>query len=122
MAIKAYTYGHFPLVAGIVIAALGIRGVVASADGSKPLGAYYASALFGGFALYLAGHLLFKRATHSQLSLARLVTTCVLLAALPLAVFLPPLAGLAVLVLILAALVITETTRDAEARRTLRDT
>jgi low temperature requirement protein LtrA len=120
MAIKAYTYGHFPLVAGIVIAALGIRGVVASAGGSKPLGAFYASALFGGFALYLAGHLLFKREMHSELSVPRLVTTCVLLAALPLGIFLPPLAGLAILVLILAALVITETTRYAQLRRTLR--
>ena len=35
----------------------------------KPLGAFYALPLFGGFALYLAGHLLFKRRMHNALSL-----------------------------------------------------
>jgi hypothetical protein len=39
---------------------------------SKPLGAFYALPLFGGFALYLAGHLLFKRRMHNALSLPRL--------------------------------------------------
>ena len=39
---------------------------------SKPLGAVYALPLFGGFALYLAGHLLLKRRMHNALSLPRL--------------------------------------------------
>jgi ABC-type dipeptide/oligopeptide/nickel transport system permease subunit len=55
------------------------------------------------------------------LSLPRLVAICVLLAALPAAVFLPPLVGLAGLVVILAALVVFETTRYAQTRRSLRD-
>jgi len=58
---------------------------------------------------------------HSALSLPRLVAMCVLLAALPAAVVLPPLVGLAGLVLILAALVIVETTRYAQTRRSLRN-
>jgi hypothetical protein len=45
----------------------------------------------------------------------------VLLAALPAVAFLAPLVGLAGLVLILAALVIVETTRYAQARRSLRN-
>jgi low temperature requirement protein LtrA len=111
------------LVAAIlgVVAALGVEGVMAHADEAKPLGDFYAPALFGGVALYLAGHLLFKRRMHSALSLPRLVAMCVLLAALPAAVVLPPLVGLAGLVLILAALVIVETTRDAQTRRSLRN-
>jgi hypothetical protein len=68
------------------------------------LGAFYALPLFGGVALYLVGQLLFKRRMHSALSLPRLVTAGVLLAALPATAVLPPLAGLAGLVVILAAL------------------
>jgi hypothetical protein len=41
-------------------------------------------------------------------------------AALPAVVVLPPLVGLAGLVLILAALIVVETTRYAQARRNLR--
>ena len=120
LALEAYTYGHFPVVAGIVVAALGIEGVLAHAGDSKPLGAFYALALFGGVALCLAGQLLFKRRMHNVLSLPRLVATGVLLAALPAAVVLPPLVGLAGLVLILAALIVVDTTRYAQIRRNHR--
>jgi low temperature requirement protein LtrA len=122
LAVEAYTYGHLPLVAGIVLAALGVEGVLAHAGEREPLGAFYALPLFGGVVLYLTGQLLFKRRIHSVLSLPRLVATGVLLAALPAAVFLPPLVGLAGLVLILAALIVVETTRYAQARRSLRNT
>jgi low temperature requirement protein LtrA len=122
LAVEAYTYGHFPLVAGILLAALGVEGVVAHAGEGKPLGAFYAFPLFGGVAVYLAGQLLFKRRVHGALSLPRLVTTGVLLAALPAAVALPPLAGLTGLVLILAGLIVVETTRFAQTRRSLRGT
>jgi hypothetical protein len=83
--------------------------VLAHAEETKPLGGFYGAALFGGVALYLAGELLFKRRMHSTLSLPRLVAIGVLLAALPAAVVLPPLVGLAGLVLILAALIVVET-------------
>ena len=121
LAVEAYTYGHFPLVAGIVLAALGVEGVVAHAGEGEPLGAFYALPLFGGVMLYLAGQLLFKRRVHGALSLPRLVTIGVLLAALPAAVALPPLAGLTGLVLILAGLIVVETTRYAQTRRNLRN-
>jgi low temperature requirement protein LtrA len=107
-------------VAGIVLAALGLEGVLAHAGDSKPLGAFYALPLFGGVALYLVGQLLFKRRMHNALSLPRLVTAGVLLTALPAAVVLPPLVGLAGLVLILAVLIVVETTRYAQIRRNLR--
>jgi low temperature requirement protein LtrA len=74
LAVEAYTYGHFPIVAGIVLAALGMEGVLAHADESKPLGGFYAAALFGGVALYLVGYLLFKRRMHGALSLPRLTS------------------------------------------------
>jgi low temperature requirement protein LtrA len=120
LAVEAYTYGHFPIVAGIVLAALGVEGVLAHAGEREPLGAFYALPLFGGFAVYLAGQLLFKRRMHNALSLPPLLAACVLLVALPAAVLVPPLAGLAGLVVILAALIVVETTRYAQIRRSLR--
>ena len=69
--------------------------------------------------LVLVGAYLLVRCVHSTLSVPRLVATGVLVAALPAAIALPPLAGLAGLVLILAALVVVETTRYAQARRSL---
>jgi low temperature requirement protein LtrA len=88
----------------------------------EPLGAFCALPLVGGVALYLAAQLLFKRRMHNALSLPRLVTICVLLAALPAAVLAPPLVGLVGLVLVLAALIVVETTRYAQTRRRLRGT
>ena len=77
-----------------MLAALGVEGVLAHADESKPLGVFYALPLFGGVALYLVGHLLFKRRMHSTLSLPRLLAACVPLAVVPAVAVLPPLAGL----------------------------
>jgi low temperature requirement protein LtrA len=55
LAVEAYTYGHLPLVAGIVLAALGVEGVLAHAGDREPLGVFYALPLVGGVVLYLAG-------------------------------------------------------------------
>jgi low temperature requirement protein LtrA len=112
LAVDAYTYGHFPLVAGILLAALGVEGVVAHAGESRPLGVFSALPLFGGVALYLAGHLVFERRMHCTLSRPRLVTVGVLLATAPAAVLLPPMAGLVGLVAILIVLIIVESARS----------
>jgi len=61
VALEAYTYGHFPIVAGIIIAAIGVEGVLAHASDSKGLGAFYAVPLYADLALYLAGNLFFKQ-------------------------------------------------------------
>ena len=113
MALEAYTYGHFPIVAGIIVGAVGVEGVLAHAGDGEPLGLFYAAALYGGFALYLAGHLLFKQRVHAALGVPRLVAVGALLLALPAAALLPPLAGLAGLVLLLIVLIGVETRRYA---------
>jgi low temperature requirement protein LtrA len=120
MAIEAYTYGHFPIVAGIIVGAVGVEGVLAHAGDGKPLGFFYAATLYGGFALYLAGHLLFKHRVYAELSVPRLVMVVVLLLALPAAAFLPPLVGLAGLVLLLVVLIGLETRRYASLRAGFR--
>ncbi|MEU0484774.1 low temperature requirement protein A [Streptosporangium sp. NPDC006013] len=116
LAVEAYTYGHLPLIAGILLTALGVEGVLAHAGDSRPLGVFSALALFGGFTLYLVGHLLFERRMHHTLSRPRLLAACAILAATPAAVVLPPLAGLAGLVTLLITLIVVETTRYARER------
>ena len=120
MALEAYTYGHFPIVAGIIVGAVGVEGVLAHAGDGEPLGLFYAAVLYGGFALYLAGHLLFKQRMYAALSVPRLVTVGVLLLALPTAAFLPPLVGLAGLVLLLGVLIGVETRRFAALKAGVR--
>jgi low temperature requirement protein LtrA len=121
LAIEAYSYGHFPIVAGVVVAALGVEGVLAHADEAEPLGAFYALAMFGGFALYLGGHLLFKHRLHGALSRPRLITLALLLAVLPAGAVLPPLVALVGVVVILGGLVAFETNLYAEMRNSLRN-
>ena len=120
MAIEAYTYGHFPIVAGIIVAAIGVEGVLAHAGDSAGLGAFYAVPLYGGTALYLAGHLFFKRRVLGSTSWERPVALAALLLALPLAIVLPPLAALAGIVLILGTLIAVESRRYAELRSSVR--
>lgn len=117
MALEAYTYGHFPIVAGIIITAVGVEATLAHASETKALGAFNAVALLGGVALYLAGYLIYKNRLHFPPHLPRLATAALLLAATPAAAALPPLAALAGLVLILAALILIETIRYATIRR-----
>ena len=59
---------------------------------------------------------------HNALSLPRLGAIGVLLAAMPGAVVLPPLVGLTGLVVILASLIVVETIRYPQIRRSLRGT
>ncbi|WP_433413113.1 low temperature requirement protein A [Microtetraspora malaysiensis] len=113
LAVEAYTYGHFPIIAGILLTALGVEGVVAHAGEGEPLGVFSALALHGGVALYLVGHLLFRLRMQRTLGRRRLAAACAVLAAAPAAVLLPPLAGLAGVVAILAALIAVERGRHA---------
>ena len=67
----SYTYLHIPLVAGIIVAAVGDEMVLAhplDAAGLKG-----AAVLLGGPALYLAGNLVFKRATANSRGLSHMV-------------------------------------------------
>jgi low temperature requirement protein LtrA len=120
LALEAYTYGHFPIIAGIIVAAIGVEGVLAHADDTKGLGVFYAAPLYGGVALYLAGHLFFKRRVLGGMSPERPLALVLLLLALPVAIVAPPLVALAGVVVILGALIVAESIRYADRRRGLR--
>jgi low temperature requirement protein LtrA len=118
MARDAYSLLHFPMVAGIVLSALGLKTTLAHVG--DPLEAVPAFALLGGVALYLLAHVGFRwRLVHS-LSRHRLACALLLLALLPLALELPALATLALVVAVLSALIVYEVTRFAETRDRVR--
>jgi low temperature requirement protein LtrA len=103
MARLSYTYLHLPLVAGIIVAAVGDDLVLAHPTGHT--GAKTTAVLLGGPALYLIGNLLFKRATADSPALSHVVGLGLLVLLAPLAPFLNPLIlGVATtLVLVLVA-------------------
>jgi low temperature requirement protein LtrA len=118
MARDVYSYLHFPLVAGIVIAAFGLHETLAHVD--EPLDDVAAFALLGGVAIYLLGHVAVRlRGAHTW-NRRRLVLAGVLLALVPLAGELDSLAVLAVVAVLLAGLIAIETRTYGEGRTHVR--
>lgn len=61
---QAYTYGHIPIVAGIIVLAVADEQVLTHPTGH--LETYYVAALVGGAILFICGAMLFKRMTSGQ--------------------------------------------------------
>jgi low temperature requirement protein LtrA len=107
MARDVYSYLHFPLVAGIVVAAFGLHETLAHVD--EPLDDVAAFALLGGVSIYLLGHVAVRLRGAHNWNWRRLVLAGVLLALVPIAEELDSLAILAVVTALLAALIAIET-------------
>ncbi len=122
----AYTYMHFPMMAGIVMLALGLKKVLEYVGDTEhheltdPLKGVPLLALFAGVAVYLLGQVGFKWLLAHELSVLRLVAAAVLLVAIPLVTKLPALGQLAVVAVTVVALIVTETILYAEKRREIR--
>ena len=114
----SYNYFHLPMVAGIVLLALGLKKVLAELD--SPLEPTIATALFGGVALYLLGHLLFRRRNMHSWNVQRAVAMVLLLALIPVGVVAPAWLSLVLLTSVLVALVSYEALHFAAGRRALR--
>jgi low temperature requirement protein LtrA len=114
----SYSLLHLPMVAGIVLVALGMKKTLEHVE--DPLKLVPAVALLGGTAVYLLAHVAFRWRNIHRFSAQRAVAAVVLVALLPLAVELPSLATLAILAVVLAALVVYETLHFAELRDRLR--
>ena len=93
LALHAYSYLHLPMIAGIVLFALGLKTTVG--DVGEQLDTVPAVALCGGAALYLLGHVAFLFRTTGRVFRRRTVGAAVLLALIPVAVAVPALAALA---------------------------
>jgi low temperature requirement protein LtrA len=118
MARDSYSYLHFPMVAGVVLVALGLKKTLG--DVGDPLELVPAAALLGGTALYLLAHVAFRWRNVHTFSLRRLLCALVLVALVPVAVEVPALVALGALAAILSALIAYETVRFAEARDRVR--
>src|ERR687897_2663065 len=114
LARDAYSYLHLPIVAGIVLVALGIKKTLAHVG--DPLGTIPSVALCGGVALYLVGHNAFRLREVGSVSVPRLVVTILCCALIPVAVSVPSLVTLAILAVLLCALAAFETMRYRESR------
>ena len=95
VATDGYTYLHLFLVAGIVVAALGVEVAMAHISGPDEFGVFGAAALGGGVACYLVGTGLFARRVIGHWEIRRLGAATLLTLAVPLLAVLPPLAALA---------------------------
>jgi low temperature requirement protein LtrA len=120
LARDSYNYFHLPMVAGIVLMALGLKKVFAGLD--APLTATISAALFGGVALYLLGHLLFRRRNMHSWNVQRAVAMVLLLALIPVGVIASASVSLVLLTSVLVALVSYEALHFAAGRRALRRT
>jgi low temperature requirement protein LtrA len=114
----SFSYLHFPMVAGIVLLALGLKKTLAHVD--DPLKLVPAVALLGGPAVYLLAHVAFRWRNVHRFSPQRLLCAIVLLALIPAAVELPALATLGIAGALLAALIVYESVHFAELRARLR--
>jgi low temperature requirement protein LtrA len=114
----SYSYLHLPMVAGIVLVALGAKKTLAGVD--EPLKLIPAVALFGGVALYYAGHIGFRLRTIGGISRGRLLAALVCLALIPLAREVDALVALALAAGIASIVIAYETIHYAESRRRLR--
>ena len=85
----AYTYLHLPIVAGIVVSAVGDELLLAHPDGHSGLKELLS--MIGGPLLYLVGVILFKHSIHGRWQLSHLVGISLLIALLPAATSLSPL-------------------------------
>ena len=109
-----FSFLHLPLVAGIVLLALGVKKTLEHVDDELKLIA--AIGLCGGVALYLLADVAFRRRCLGLLERPRLAAAAACAATLPLATAIPALAALAVVAAICAALVAYESfTRPGRA-------
>jgi low temperature requirement protein LtrA len=118
MARDSYSFLHLPMVAGIVLVALGLKKTLG--DVGEPLKLVPAVALLGGTAIYLLAHVAFRWRNVHTLSRQRLLCAVLLMLLVPAAVELPALATAGILAVVLIALVAYETLRFAEARDRIR--
>ena len=93
MARDSYTYLHLPMVAGIVLLALGIKKTVG--HGGDALDAMPAFCLCGGVAMYLLAHVAFRWRNTGTIGKRRIATALICLALFPLGTAIPSLLTLA---------------------------
>jgi len=119
MARDSYSYLHLPMVAGIILFAVGAKKTLG--DVGEPLKLVPAVALCGGVAMYLVAHVLFRLRNVRTFNRHRAVVSVLLLALIPVAVELPAVATLAAVTGLCVGLIAYEAIRFADARDRVRN-
>jgi low temperature requirement protein LtrA len=118
LARDSYSFIHFPMVAGIILFALGLKKILGHVDDS--LDVVPAFALLGGVAIYLLGLVAFRYRHVHTVNWRRLGLAILLFALIPAALVLPALAILAVLAGLIWSLIVVETRSYGEGRARVR--
>jgi low temperature requirement protein LtrA len=118
MARDSYSLLHFPMVAGIVLVALGMKKTIGEV--SEPLETIPAFALVGGLGIYLLALVGFRYRHVHTLNVQRLLLGVGLFALLPLVVEIPALAAVVLVTAPTWALIAYETAGYGEGRTRLR--
>jgi low temperature requirement protein LtrA len=118
MARDSYSFLHLPMVAGIILVALGMKKTLAHVD--HHLDIEIATAMFGGMALYLVAHVAFRWRNLHTLNRQRLITAFLMLALIPLVLQIDALVAVAIMAALLVILISYEAIRFADARDRIR--
>jgi low temperature requirement protein LtrA len=118
LARDSYSYLHFPMVAGIILAALGLKKTIGHVD--DPLETVPAFALLAGVALYMLGLVAFRFRHVRSINWRRFALALLIVALLPAATALPALATLGIVAVLLWILVSIETRGYGEGRAQVR--
>jgi low temperature requirement protein LtrA len=113
-----YSYLHLPMVAGIVLFALGLKTTLADVDGSLPT--IPALGLVGGIALYLLAHVALRLRIGGGLGRGRPIASVLLLGLVPVAREVPALAALGLVAAVCVGLIAYEFLRHREERAWIR--
>ena len=117
LARDSYSYLHLPMVAGIVLVALGVKKALGHVE--DPLKTVPAFALCAGPALYLLAHVAFRWRNRHTLARRRIVVAALLMAFFPLATEVDALVALAAIAASQVGLLAYEVIRFREARASL---
>jgi low temperature requirement protein LtrA len=118
LALYSYSYLHLPMVAGVVLFALGVKTTLDHVG--EVLEVVPAVALCGGAAFYLLGHVAFLYRTTGRLFRRRTIGVAVLLTLVPVALAIPALAALGLVSAVCSLVVAYEALRYREDRIRVR--
>jgi low temperature requirement protein LtrA len=118
MARDSYALLHLPMIAGIVLFALGVKKMIEHTD--KPLTDMPAVCLCGGIAMYFLAHVGFRLRNVGSISRPRLIAAAACLALIPVATSTAGIATLAALLAVTVLLIAYEVVRYADARARIR--
>lgn len=118
LARDAYSYLHALMILGIVFLALGLKKSVLELG--EPLKLIPSVALFGGVALYLVAHILFRLRLIGTVNTQRGLVALLLLVAIPIGIAVPAYVSLVMLVALLLGLIGYETVTNRDTRHRLR--